>query len=220
MALTISEKGLALIKRFEGFRAAPYQCPAGRWTIGYGSTAGVTPDMAAISRERADILLRHDILPYERAIRRLITVPLTQPQFDALVSFTYNVGEGAFARSTLRKKLNNHDYAGAAQEFHRWTMASGVTLHGLVKRRAAESALFRKPLAQSRTLAASSLGGAAVLGGAAAQDIATQLQALSAQLQPWAVLADVIKWCCVALTIAAFGMIVYARLDDYRQHVR
>ncbi len=140
----ISQKGLDLIKEFEGERLDAYKCPAGVWTIGYGTTSNVSPGMK-ISKEHAQNLLAQDVSKFEDAVKRLVKVPLNQNQLDALVSFTYNLGEGNLAKSTLLKLLNQRDYAGAANEFGRFINANGKPLKGLIRRRAAEQALFETP---------------------------------------------------------------------------
>lgn len=139
--MQISKDGIDLIKQFEGLYLKAYRCPAGVPTIGYGHTAGVAVGQT-ITQQQADDYLRRDVRQFERAVARLVTVPLTQGQFDALVSFAFNLGEGALAQSTLLRLLNAGDYAGAAAQFDRWVYASGKKLSGLVKRRAAERALF------------------------------------------------------------------------------
>lgn len=137
-----SQAGIDLICAFEGFSPTPYLCPAKVWTIGFGSTAGVTQHTPAISRDEAMALLRLELGKYETSVRRLITAPLNQNQFDALVSFTYNLGTGALQRSTLRAKLNRGEYEAAASELMRWVSAGGKKLPGLVRRRGAERELF------------------------------------------------------------------------------
>lgn len=136
-----SQKGLDLIKSFEGLRLSAYKCPADVWTIGYGTTAGVKEGQI-ITKERAEELLRDDVKRFEDQVLRLVKVPLTQGQLDALVSFTYNLGAANLGNSTLLRLLNAGDYKGAAAQFGRWTKAGGKELPGLVKRRAAERSLF------------------------------------------------------------------------------
>lgn len=136
-----SENSLALIRQAEGLRLRAYKCPAGVWTIGYGTTAGVKEGQI-ITRERAEELLRDDVKRFEDQVLRLVKVQLTQGQLDALVSFTYNLGAANLGNSTLLRLLNAGDYKGAAAQFDRWTKAGGKELPGLVKRRAAERALF------------------------------------------------------------------------------
>lgn len=138
-----SNAGLDLIKKYEGCRLTAYKCPAGVWTIGYGHTNGVKKGQK-ISRKQAENFLREDIGKFENGVKKAVSVRLTQNQFDALVSFTYNVGLGAFKTSTLRRKLNAGDYAGASKEFLKWNKAGGVVLDGLKRRRNAEKALFDK----------------------------------------------------------------------------
>ena len=139
--MQISKAGLDLIKQFEGLYLNAYRCPAGVPTIGYGHTAGVAMGQT-ITQQQADDYLRRDVRQFERAVSRQVRVPLTQGQFDALVSFAFNLGEGALAQSTLLRLLNAGDYAGAAAQFDRWNKAGGRVLPGLVRRRAAERALF------------------------------------------------------------------------------
>lgn len=136
-----SESGLALIRQFEGLRLRAYRDAVGVATIGYGTTRGVKMGQE-ISKERAEELLREDVARFEGYIDRLVRVPLTQGQYDALSSFVYNLGPGALEGSTLLRLLNAGDYSGAAAQFDRWVYASGRKLSGLVKRRAAERALF------------------------------------------------------------------------------
>lgn len=136
-----SQKGLDLIKSFEGLRLSAYKDVVGVVTIGYGTTAGVKMG-DTITKECAEELLREDVKRFEAQVLRLVKVPLTQGQHDALVSFVYNLGAGNLSNSTLLRLLNAGDYAGAAAQFDRWNKAGGKTLAGLVRRRAAERALF------------------------------------------------------------------------------
>lgn len=141
-----SEKGIALIKQFEGCKLTAYQDSVGVWTIGYGWTQPVDgkPIRAGmtIKQETAERLLKTGLVSYESDVSRLVKVGLTQGQFDALVSFTYNLGARSLSTSTLLRKLNAGDYAGAADEFLRWNKAGGKVLNGLTRRREAELALF------------------------------------------------------------------------------
>ncbi|CAH3840489.1 glycoside hydrolase family protein [Enterobacter cloacae] len=141
-----SDKGIALIKQFEGCKLTAYQDSVGVWTIGYGWTQPVDgkPIRAGmtIKQETAERLLKTGLVSYESDVSRLVKVGLTQGQFDALVSFTYNLGARSLSTSTLLRKLNSGDYAGAANEFLRWNKAGGKVLNGLTRRREAERALF------------------------------------------------------------------------------
>lgn len=141
-----SDKGIALIKQFEGCKLLAYQDSVGVWTIGYGWTQPVDgkPIRAgmSINQETAERLLKTGLVSYENDVSRLVKVRLAQWQFDALVSFTYNLGARSLSTSTLLRKLNAGDYAGAADEFLRWNKAGGKVLNGLTRRREAERALF------------------------------------------------------------------------------
>jgi lysozyme len=144
----VSSFGIELIHEFEGFRKKAYPDPGsgGRpYTIGYGTTvykgAPVTPGMT-ISRQEAAEAFEEDLRRFERAVKRAVNVPILQNQFDALVSFTYNVGIDAFKRSTLLRKLNLKDCYGAADELLRWDKASGFVMAGLTRRRRIEREHF------------------------------------------------------------------------------
>jgi lysozyme len=139
-----SETGVNLIKSFEGLRLESYLCPAGVWTVGYGHTGDdVTPEMT-ITEDRANKMLRRDLVKFEQGVDLLITVPLNQQQFDALVSFAFNCGLGALEESTLRKRLNNKEDPNkvAQEELPKWVKGDGVVLPGLVERRKKEVELF------------------------------------------------------------------------------
>lgn len=140
----ITEDGLRLIRRFEGFSAVPYLCPAGYLTVGYGHVVK-NPDAfrQPITKDEATKILTVDVETAERAVLRLISMPLTDGQFDALVSFTFNLGAGALQRSTLRRKVNREDHEDAAAEFLRWVWAGGRKLPGLIRRRQAEAMLYQ-----------------------------------------------------------------------------
>lgn len=143
--LVTSKNGLDLIKKYEGLSLTAYKCPAGILTIGYGHTKSVEPGMT-INKDMAEILLRSDVSEAENAVRELVGVKLTQNQFDALVSFVFNVGRTNFKKSILLKKLNENKILEAGEEIMKWTKArqpGGIReLPGLVKRRAEEKALF------------------------------------------------------------------------------
>lgn len=139
--LTTSNEGYKLVRDHEGLRLVAYQDPVGIWTIGYGHTKNVTSGMF-ITKEVAHSLLLADCQEAEGCIHRNVRVPLHQSQFDALVSFIYNLGCGAFRGSTLLKFLNDGNYLAAADQFPRWKFAGGRELAGLVRRRALEQGLF------------------------------------------------------------------------------
>lgn len=141
-----SENGINLIKQFEGCRLAAYQDSVGVWTIGYGWTQSVDGNPVAkgmvITQQKADDLLKQGVVQYENGVNSLVKVQLNQNQFDALVDFAYNLGVNALKGSTLLKKLNTGDYAGAANEFTKWNKAGGKEVAGLTRRREAEKSLF------------------------------------------------------------------------------
>lgn len=143
-----SENGIALIKRWEGLELESYQDIAGVWTIGYGHTETAGPDQK-ISEREAEQLLQRDLEPRERAVGDLTSVSLNQNEFDALVSFVYNVGIGAYRNSTARQRLNRGDRVGAAEAltwFNKATVGGVLReVTGLTRRRAAERALFLTP---------------------------------------------------------------------------
>ena len=156
--MNVSPKAVAMIKHHEGVRQKPYRCPAKLWTVGVGHV--LYPEQAKLpidqrdafnikiedfrvfSMEEVDAILRADLDRFERGVERYITVPLTQGMFDALVSFSFNVGLGTLQRSTLRQKLNRGDKEGAADELLKYCMAGGKILRGLQNRRIDERALF------------------------------------------------------------------------------
>jgi lysozyme len=156
--MNVSPKAIAMIKHHEGLRQKPYRCPAKLWTIGVGHV--MYPDQAKLKLEdrmsvslraeddrtytmdEIDGILRNDLARFERGVEQYITVPLTQGMFDALVSFSFNVGLGTLQRSTLRQKLNRGDKEGASEELMKYCMAGGKILKGLQNRRNDEKALF------------------------------------------------------------------------------
>ena len=140
--MVLSQKGLDLIKSFEGIRLTAYWDSLGSvWTIGYGHTGGVY-DGQVITQAQAEELLRQDTGSAQSTVNNNVTVTLTQGQFDALVSFTFNCGSGAFTSSTLLVLLNQGNYSGACAELDKWVHAGGVVVQGLVNRRNAEQDLF------------------------------------------------------------------------------
>jgi lysozyme len=134
--------GINLIKNFEGFRPAKYSCAAGYPTIGYEHRLTKDEKYTNVCQSEAEEILMNDLLKFEKIVLKYINVNLSDNQFDALVSFTFNLGPAALQRSTLRQKINNMDYEDAKEEFLKWTYAGGRRLSGLLKRRWAESLLF------------------------------------------------------------------------------
>lgn len=150
--MKISDEGLRLIKSFEGYHTKQpngsckaYLCPANVWTCGWGATVGVGPHTHWTEVE-AENRLQEELVKFEAAVLKHAKVPLNQNQFDALVSFAYNCGEGALQRSSLLKRVNKSQFIDASKEFQKWNQGGGRVLKGLVARRAREAALFLKPV--------------------------------------------------------------------------
>lgn len=141
--MKLGERGTEILKYFEGCKLTAYQDSVGVWTIGYGHTKGVFDGMT-ITQEEAEQMLLTELEEYEGYIENMVTVPLTQNQFDALVVWIYNLGPTNFKNSTLLKELNAGNYNAAGQEITRWNKAGGKVLAGLVKRREAEAELFNE----------------------------------------------------------------------------
>lgn len=238
--LVPSESCVNLVKHFEGLHklqkdgsVKAYKCPAGIWTIGYGHTEGVTEDMV-ITKEEAEDLLLEDLTDFSKQVLAVVRVPMSQAQFDALVSFTYNVGIGNLKASTLLKKLNAGDYDGAAAEFPKWNKARVdgqlQPLAGLTRRRTAEAALFAmdaavgvdgvvqvqapqeepvKPLTKSKTMAGATIAGAGVVLTEAAK-----------QLEPVVHMSETVKQIFIVLTVIGIGIVAYARWKDHKDGVK
>ena len=238
---TVSQQGVELIKRFEGLHkvqpdgmVTSYRCPAGKWTIGYGSVKGVRSGMK-ITKEEAEELLIKDIKDHEAYVKQYVQVPLTQGQYDALVSFVFNLGGGNFRSSTLLKKLNKGLYDEAPEQFMRWNKARVdgklTALKGLTRRRAAEAAIFsadaklpsdeggaiapqkvtaaaQKPLAKSKTMAGAGIAGAATALG----EIAPQIEALV----PY---SDSMKTIFLLCALGGIALAAYARFKDHKEGV-
>ncbi len=140
--MVTSKNGINLIKQFEGLRLSAYRCSAGVWTIGYGSTSGVRPGMK-ITQAEAEQRLRADLSRFEQKLNKLVKVRLNQNEFDALVSFVFNIGITAFSNSTLLRLLNQGQArVDVADQLVRWDKVNGQPVAGLTRRRAAERRLF------------------------------------------------------------------------------
>lgn len=146
--MIVSKNGLDLIKEFESFKSKPYLCPSNKATVGYGSTyypdgKKVTLQDKEITEEKAYEILEYIAnKDFGANINKVVKVPLSQNQFDALVSFAYNIGNANFNSSTLLRWLNQENYKEASMQLLRWDKAKGIVLNGLTKRRKAEKALF------------------------------------------------------------------------------
>lgn len=208
----INSEGLKLIKRWEGRRLDAYQDVVGVWTIGYGSTGPhVTPGLR-ITMKEADELLRKDLDRFERAVDDLVKVELTDNQFAALVSFAFNVGIGAFKKSTLLRRLNAGDYDAVPGQMMRYAYAGGKRVQGLANRRAAEAGLWARGgfVASNYVTAAPDTGSAvkraSLFSGASGAGAA--LSEAAGQLEPLAAYSSVLMWVFVGLTLAgvAYGV--------------
>ena len=156
--MQISDKAIKMVMHHEGVRQKPYRCPAKLWTVGVGHVlypeqgkmkieerdgfALKDADSRTFSMEEVNAILKSDLARFERGVVQFCPVPLTQGQYDALISFSFNVGLGTLQRSTLRQKVLRGDMEGAADEFLKYTKAGGKVLKGLVTRRNDERALF------------------------------------------------------------------------------
>ena len=137
-----SNEGISLIQKFEGCELEAYQCSAGVWTIGYGHTKDVVEGMT-ITKEQAEQMLVDELHEYENYINEYVTVALSQNQFDALVSWVYNLGPANLKVSTMLKVLNKGQYEEVPAQMKRWNKAGGKVLEGLIRRREAEACLFK-----------------------------------------------------------------------------
>ena len=139
--MQISTEGISLIKKFEGCELESYKCAAGVWTIGFGSTHNIEEGMN-ISKDRAEELLLEDIAEFEESVLESVDMPMSQHQFDALVSWTFNLGPSNLKASTMLKVLNSGNYEDVPEQIKRWNKAGGKVLDGLIRRREAEALLF------------------------------------------------------------------------------
>lgn len=228
-----SDHGIAFIKRWEGVKLNAYLCPANVWTIGVGHTAAMGDPKPVkgmrLSEAEADMILRRDLKAIERDIIAVVKAPLSQGQFDTLVSFVFNVGIGAFRKSTLLKKLNAGDAKAVPSELMKWTRAGGKVVQGLVNRRRAEADMWRsaptdqKPdgdmpqrVDQPRKMRQSKEGNAALIAGGAASitaasDVAKQLNETGDNLTS---LLDLLKnphFMVLVIVVIAAGAIWYWR---------
>lgn len=214
--MMMTDEGLDLIKLSEGFRAAAYRDPVGVWTIGFGHTSmtglpEVNPGLT-VSMTEAEVMLARDVEQFANGVRALVRVQLSDGQFSALVSFAYNVGLGALKKSSVLTAVNARDFAAVPRRLQLWTKAGGHVLPGLVKRRAAEAALFvsasgvavqpsvSKPVQQSKTV-----WSAAVV-------------MLLSMLQAWLSASVKVAALCVLLLMAAgLTLIIYERVKKLKE---
>jgi lysozyme len=238
----VSQEAINLVKVFEGLHKVgsdglihAYFCPAGKWTLGFGATKGVRSGMTC-TKDDAEKRLMEDLEEHGAIVKRSVNVPLTQHQYDALTSFVFNLGGGAFRSSTLLKVLNQGKYDDVPAQLMRWNKAKvdgkTVPLNGLTRRRTAEAALFSldaqlpsqeggakmaqkptaeapKPLTKSRTMQGAGIAGAATALG----EIAPQIEALV----PY---SDNLKTLFLICTIGGVALAAYARWSDHQKGER
>lgn len=228
-----SQRGINLIKEFEGLKLTAYLCPANIPTIGYGHTRTVTrADVNAqrrITEAEADRLLAEDLLTFERGVLSACTIAPNQHQFDAFVSLAYNIGIGAFQRSTALRRHNEGDFDAAAGAIEMWNKATvngqRQVLRGLVRRRAAEKALYLMPVEpdvmpqavgeEDTLLDSRTIKGGAVAGGAT---VAAIVADATEQLQSLTFLnSEILQMTLTALALVGIGAVLYARYDDWRR---
>lgn len=229
--MKISESGISLIKQYEGFSSKAYRCPAGVISIGFGHTAPELTMKDTITRAKAEEVLKSDLKWAQAVVNDNVKVDLTQPQFDALCSLVYNIGQNSFEKSTLLKVLNKGDYESVPAQFSRWNKAGGKVIPGLVRRRQAESELWLqssdvlpamaqvvdvpddKPLVKSRTMANASVAG--VVGTAVA---------VTPAIEPAGQVIEIVQhntqgfMIAIGVALVAFAAIaIYLRWDDKRK---
>lgn len=241
--MRVNQKGLELIKEFEGFRAKAYKCPAGVWTVGYGHTSNAgepkVGSLTEVTREQAEEILRRDLGTFERAVSDAVRVTVSSNQYSALVSFCYNVGPGAFRSSSVLKAVNAKQWAEVPRRLALWNKAGGKVLPGLVRRRAAEAALFMepdsvspakeakieqiesretpdvpkgKPPLQSTTNIAAGAAGVAGTVGVFADVSAGAARAAESTQTVWQLLGDYAGWIALTVLLVAVGWIIYQRV--------
>lgn len=241
--MRVNQKGIDLIKEFEGFRSKAYKCPAGVWTVGYGHTSNAgdpkVGPLTVINREDAEVILKRDLFAFERAVSDAVRVPLSHNQFSALVSFCYNVGPTAFRMSSVLKAVNAQQWNEVPRRLALWNKANGRVLPGLVRRRAAEAALFverdsvapakeaKDELIESRetpdtprgkrglqatTNVAAGAAGIAGTVGVFADVSAGAARAAENTQTIWQLLGDYAGWIALVVLLAAVGWIIYQRV--------
>lgn len=233
--MRVSDKGLALIKDFEGCRLTAYVCPAGVLTIGYGHTGPDVQPGETITQADADLLLRRDLARFERCVTQTCGTA-TQSQFDAMVSLAFNVGEAAFKRSSVARLHIAGRYPEAQQAFALWNKAGGKVINGLVRRRAREADRYddddlptdvddmpqavegEKPLAQSRTInggtGAIATTATTVAVSSAAQAVPDSQGDFAETLMQVLPYLQAFGWVCGVLALLCIGYMLYARWSD------
>lgn len=213
MTRKITAYSLEKLKQWEGLRLAAYQDSGGVWTIGYGHTGQDVYRGKTITAAEAESLLVADVARFERAVDGAVKVPLSDNQFGALVSLAFNIGEGAFARSTLVKKLNAGDYDAVPAQLARWVYAGGKRVQGLVNRRAAEAGLWATNAFIASAPVPASLPAIPVVTGESAAVTAGLLSAIAAAASE----PGPLQWLFCVLLVLSYGasalLWVKARFD-------
>ena len=217
--MKLSPQGLEKLRQLEGLRLTSYQCSAGVWTIGYGSTRDVVPNMR-ITRQEAEDRLKRDVAKFEEAVNESVQVRLTQEQFDALVLFAFNVGIGAFRKSTLLRELNKENYDAVPIQLARWNKVGGKVVRGLVNRRAAEIAMWGSPTTNDTPDAPKPLTQSRTIAGVGLVAISETAQQVTQALEPAVGYSDTLKAVFVLATLIGVAVIAYARWDDHRKGVK
>lgn len=234
--MRMGQKGLTLLKKFEGWRSEAYLDPVGIWTIGYGHTSAAgSPKVVSgmtISRAEGENILRKDLKLYEKAVNDKVKVTLNQNQFDALTSFCYNVGPGNFGESSVLKAVNSQQFHLVPFNLMRWTKAGGKTLEGLKRRRKAEGRLFNTPvpvrvgeaakeLSHSRVIAGQTSVATGTAGVVISENTPNVAETVSQTGNDLSMIAYISEWIGIISAILIVGGIiltVYARWDDARNN--
>lgn len=238
---TVSQDCIELVKKFEGLHKVKddgmvhaYRCPAGKWTCGYGATRGVRSGVTW-TKEYSEMRLIEDLEEHGKIVKKSVNVPLTQSQYDALTSFVFNLGGGAFRSSTLLKKLNKGMYDDCPEQIMRWNKAKVdgklIPLRGLTRRRSAEAAIFSRDaqlpsdeggpqMAQKVTAAApKSLAKSKTMAGAGIAGAATALNEVAGQVQGLVSYAPMLKTVFLLCAIGGIALAAYARFKDNKEGV-
>jgi lysozyme len=238
---TVSKDCIELVKKFEGLHKVKddgmvhaYRCPAGKWTCGYGATKGVRSGVKW-TKEYSEMRLIEDIEEHGKIVKKSVNVPLTQAQYDALVSFVFNLGGGAFRSSTLLKKLNMGLYDECPEQIMRWNKARVdgklTPLRGLTRRRSAEAAIFARDaqlpsdeggpqMVQKPTAAApKSLAKSKTMAGAGIAGVATAMNEVAGQIQGLVSYAPMLKTIFLLCAIGGIALAAYARFRDNKEGI-
>ena len=238
---TVSQDCIELVKKFEGLHKVKddgmvhaYRCPAGKWTCGFGATRGVRSGVTW-TKEYSEMRLIEDLEEHGKIVKKSVNVPLTQAQYDALTSFVFNLGGGAFRSSTLLKKLNKGMYDDCPEQIMRWNKAKVdgklTPLRGLTRRRTAEAAIFSRDaqlpsdeggpqMAQKVTAAApKSLAKSKTMAGAGISGAATALYEVAGQVQGLVSYAPMLKTVFLLCAIGGIALAAYARFKDNKEGV-